>query len=321
MHSLPYHQFFPEASRLIFGTMNLGGGWNTNPMTKQDVSDAQQLLETCLELGINVIDLADIYTFGKAETVIGKVFAANKSMRQQFIVQSKVGIRLTPDVAINHYDLSGKWVTEALYASLKRLGIDSLDVLFLHRPDPLMQVGPLAEALNNLHTQNKFDCLAVSNMHAGQMAYIQSNVEMPIICNQLELSLGHAGFVEDGITINMADNASIGFPRGTLEYCMQQEIQLQAWAPLAQGQFSDVDAKDVNIKNTALLIQQLTLEYDCAVSAIVLAWLMMHPANIQPVIGTTQAHRIIDANQANQVTLSRSHWYQILQTRRGQDVP
>lgn len=320
MQTLPYHQFFPEASRLILGTMNIGG-WNTNALSKQDIMHTQQLLETCLEISINVIDLADIYTFGKAETAIGKVFAAKKSLRQQFIVQSKVGIRLSPDVQVKHYDLSGKWVTEALYASLKRLGIESLDVLFLHRPDPLMQVGLLAQTLNNLHTQNTFDCLAVSNMHAGQMAYIQSHVDMPIICNQLEMSLAHAAFVEDGMTVNMAENAQQGFPRGTLEFCMQQEIQLQAWGAMAQGQFSDTQAKDINIRNTAMLIAQLAHEYNCSSSAIVLAWLMMHPANIQPVIGSTARDRIIEANQANQVTLSRTHWYQILQTRRGHEVP
>ncbi|WP_371193933.1 aldo/keto reductase family oxidoreductase [Glaciecola sp. SC05] len=321
MQTLPLHQYFPDASRLVFGTMNLGGGWNTQPLCKADISQTQALLETCLELGINVIDLADIYTYGKSETAIGKVFAAKKSLRQQFILQSKVGIRLTPDVPINHYDLSGKWVTEAIYGSLKRLGVDSLDVLFLHRPDPLMQVENLAQVLNNLHTQDTFDCLAVSNMHAGQMAYIQSHVDMPIVCNQLELSLGHTGFVEEGITTNMTDNAALGFPRGTLEYCMQQGIQLQAWGAIAQGRFANTEAEDINIKNTALLVKKLAEEYDCSTSAIVLSWLMMHPANIQPVIGTTVSHRIVEANQANQISLTRLQWYELLQARRGQGVP
>jgi predicted oxidoreductase len=144
---------------------------------------------------------------------------------------------------------------------------------------------------------------------------------MPIISNQLELSLAHADFVEDGITNNMADNAGVGFPRGTLEYCMQQKIQLQAWAPLAQGRFADLNADDNNIRQTAMLIEQLSKEYECSVSAIVLAWLMMHPANIQPVIGTTKQSRILEANEANQVSLSRLHWYQIFQTRRGRAVP
>jgi predicted oxidoreductase len=321
MPNLPYHAFFPEASRLIFGTMNLGGGWNSNPLSKDDIKQAHELLETSLEHGINVIDLADIYTYGKAEQVVGKVFAQNKALREQFIVQSKIGIRLTPDTSVNHYDLSGRWVTEALHASLKRLGIDCLDVLFLHRPDPLMQVENMAGALNNLHKQDMFDFLSVSNMHAGQMAYIQSYVDMPMICNQLEMSLAHSSFIEDGMTNNMAINAQMGFPRGTLEYCMQHKIQLQAWGALAQGQFSDENAQDPNIANAAKLIKRLAEEYDCSNSAIVLAWLMTHPAQIQPVIGSTKPSRIAEAAQANKVSLSREHWYQILEARRGQSVP
>ena len=321
MSNLPYQEYFPEASRLIFGTMNLGGGWNSNPLSKDDIKQAHELLESCAGHGINVIDLADIYTYGKAEEVIGKVFAQNKALREQFIVQSKVGIRLTPEVSVNHYDLSGRWITEALHASLNRLGIDCLDVLFLHRPDPLMQVENTAAALNNLHKQDMFDFLAVSNMHAGQMAFIQSHVEMPVICNQLELSLAHSGFIEDGITNNMAINADVGFARGTMEYCMQNKIQLQAWGSIAQGQFSDENAKDSKIGNTAKLINKLGEEYDCSNSAIVLAWLMAHPANMQAVIGSTKVDRIADAAQANKVNLSREHWYQILEARRGQSVP
>jgi predicted oxidoreductase len=289
MPNLPYHAFFPEASRLIFGTMNLGGGWNSNPLSKDDIKQAHELLETSLEHGINVIDLADIYTYGKAEQVVGKVFAQNKALREQFIVQSKIGIRL--------------------------------DVLFLHRPDPLMQVENMAGALNNLHKQDMFDFLSVSNMHAGQMAYIQSYVDMPMICNQLEMSLAHSSFIEDGMTNNMAINAQMGFPRGTLEYCMQHKIQLQAWGALAQGQFSDENAQDPNIANAAKLIKRLAEEYDCSNSAIVLAWLMTHPAQIQPVIGSTKPSRIAEAAQANKVSLSREHWYQILEARRGQSVP
>lgn len=321
MQTLPFHHYFPEASRLIFGTMNLGGGWNKNPLSKADISQTQALLESCIELGINIIDLADIYTYGKSETAIGKVFASKKSLRKHFILQSKVGIKLSPDFALNHYNLSAQWVTEALYASLRRLGVDCLDVLFLHRPDPLMDVPQLGAALTNLHGQNAFDYLAVSNMHAGQMAYIQTHVDIPIVCNQLELGLGHPAFVEEGITTNMSANAELGFPRGTLEYCMQQGIQLQAWGALAQGQFTNTESGDINIRNTAKLVQDLAGEYACSVNAIVLAWLFKHPANIQAVVGTTNAKRLAQANQATQINLSRIHWYQILQMRRGQAVP
>lgn len=321
MSTLPIQQHIVNASPLVLGTMNLGGGWNSNTITKEDIIQAQGLLEHCLSVGINVIDLADIYTFGKAESVIGEVFKKNRSLREQFVVQSKVGIKLTPTFDVKQYDLSGRWVTESVHASLKRLNIDYLDVLFLHRPDPLMQVKSLTETLNNLHTQNTFDFLAVSNMHAGQIALIQTHTDIPIIANQLEMSLLHSGFIEDGITTNMHINGSTGFPRGTLEYCMQQDIQLQAWGALAQGRFSQLDAEDKNIAATAKLIAHIAEQNDCHANAIVLAWLMMHPARIQPVIGTTQTERITQAAKASDITLTREQWYKIFETRRGSEVP
>ncbi|WP_395338054.1 aldo/keto reductase [Ningiella sp. W23] len=327
MSKLPIHQHYPDASQLVFGTMNLGGGWNNNPISKADLTQAHELLETCASLGINIIDLADIYTFGKAETVIGQVFRENKSLRNRFIVQSKVGIRLGPDVKVNHYDLSASWVTKAVYASLERLGLDGIDILFLHRSDPLMEIEPLCEALNNLHNQNKFSALAVSNMHAGQMALIQTHIEMPLIANQLELSLAHSGFVEEGMTTNMDENASCGFPRGTLEFCQQQGVQLQAWGALAQGKYSSDSGtrgnteQDSHVANTQSVISRIAREYKVSSSAIVLAWLMRHPQNIQPVVGSTKASRIEEAHQALGVKLTREQWYEILQARRGGEVP
>jgi predicted oxidoreductase len=306
---------------MIFGAMQIASASDAQGIEKADVKRTHMLLEHCLSVGINVIDLADIYGLGKAEALIGKVFKQNPKLRERFVVQSKVGIRLTPSVDIKHYDLSPGYVTRSLYASLERLNIDYLDILFLHRPDPLMEVKPLCEALHNLHQQDTFDFLAVSNMHAGQMALIQSNTDIPVIANQLQMSLAHHGFIEDAITTNMPANSQHGFPRGTLEYCMQQDIQLQAWGAMAQGQFCDLEARDPNIRATAALINTIAEELDCHANAIVLAWLMKHPAGIAPVIGTTQCERITQASQAMYVNLSNQQWYEILQTRRGQEVP
>jgi predicted oxidoreductase len=201
--TLPIHQYIPEASRLILGCMNLGGGWNNNPVSGADIDQAFDLVSKALELGINVIDLADIYTFGKAEKTIGELFKRERSLRHHLILQSKVGIKLTPTFDLCHYDLSGDWITESVNASIKRLHDNNLDVLFLHRPDPLMQLEETANALMKLYEQGKFEYLAVSNMHAGQVAYLQSALNVPIIANQLEMSLSSFDFVEDGITTNM----------------------------------------------------------------------------------------------------------------------
>jgi predicted oxidoreductase len=319
---LPIHHYYPEASRLILGCMNLGGGWNDNPVASKDISQALGLVTKALEVGINVVDLADIYTFGKAEKTMGELFKRERSLRHHLILQSKIGIKLPPAFDLCHYDLSGDWITESVNASIKRLHDNNLDILFLHRPDPLMQLDETANALMKLHEQGKFEYLAVSNMHAGQIAYLQSAIEVPIIANQLEMSLASYDFIEDGITVNMPINANNGFPRGTLEYCQQAGVQLQAWGAMAQGRFAaPSDANSENTNSTAILVQQLANEYGVDTNAIVLAWLMRHPANIQPVLGTTNSERLASAQKAMDIHLSRQQWYSLFESIRGQSVP
>ena len=320
--TLPIQHYYPEASRLILGCMNLGGGWNDTPVAGKDIDQAFDLVTTALELGINMIDLADIYTYGKAEQAMGELFKRERSLRDHLILQSKVGVKLTPTFDVCQYDLSGDWITQSVNDSIKRLHDNNLDILFLHRPDPLMQLDETANALMKLHEQGKFEYLAVSNMHAGQIAYLQSAIEVPIIANQLEMSLASYDFVEDAITVNMSINANNGFPRGTLEYCQQSGTQLQAWGAMAQGRFTpNSESSQENIAATALLVKQLADEYNVDTNAIVLAWLMRHPANVQPVLGTTNVTRLKSAHKALDVELSRSQWYSLFESIRGQRIP
>ncbi|MEM0910778.1 MAG: aldo/keto reductase [Pseudomonadota bacterium] len=317
----PLKKLMSDASRIIYGGMHLGGEWNNNPISIKDEKATHAILETCIECAINVIDLADIYTFGKAEAVIGRVLKKSPKLAEQLYIQSKVGIKLAPTYAVNQYDFSPEYVASAIDASLERLQIEKLDVLFLHRPDPLMEAQALAARLNHYWHEDKFTYLAVSNMHAGQMAMLEQYLDMPIIANQLEMSLLHHGFIEDGITTNSTMNSASFFPRGTLEYCMQKEIQLQAWGATAQGQFANLQHSDNCIANTARLLEELSEKYAVSSGALVLAWLMRHPASIQPLIGTTKPDRIRELSKATTVTLSRDDWYLILQTRRGAAVP
>ena len=320
--TLPIHQYFPDASQLILGTMHLGGGWNSNPVSGQDIDQAFDLVSRAIESGINVIDMADIYTFGKSEQTIGELFKRERSLRHHLILQSKVGIKLTPTFDVKQYDLSGDWITSSVNASIKRLHDNNLDILFLHRPDPLMQLDDTANALLKLHEQGKFEYLAVSNMHAGQIAWLQSALNIPIIANQLEMSLASSDFVEDGITTNMAQNAQNGFPRGTLEYCHQAGVQLQAWGAMAQGLYSsEGEHDDKNVMATRALVAKYAEEFAVDANAIVLAWLMQHPSNIQPVLGTTNPERLALATKALDVKLTREQWYLLFETRRGIEVP
>lgn len=319
---LPIHEYIPDASRIILGCMHLGGEWDDKPVTTKHLNQASDIISTALENGINVIDLADIYTYGKAEKTIGELFKRERSLRRHLIIQSKIGIKLSPEFKLNHYDLSSDWITKAVNASIKRLHDNPLDILFLHRPDPLMRLEESAEALNRLHEQGKFEYLAVSNMHAGQVAWLQSQIKAPIIANQLEMSLISHDFVEDAITTNMAENANNGFPRGTIEYCHQASIQLQAWGALAQGRLSSPEAQTCpKIENTRRLVYSLADEYSTKANAIVLAWLLKHPSDIQAVVGSRQASRLIEACEGLSLELSKEHWYALLESIRGKAVP
>lgn len=314
-------KYFPHASRLIYGCMGLGGGWNNQPATSQDVQQAHNIIEQALALNINVFDHADIYTFGKAELVFGKVLKENPSLRDSLILQSKCAIRFEDDAGPKRYDFSARWIEQSVEGILQRLNIEQLDILLLHRPDPLMELEEVANILTTLQQQGKIKHVGVSNMHGHQIAYLQSALATPIIANQLEMSLAFRDWIEDGITTNSLANRQLGYTPGTLEHCMQNNIQLQAWGSLAQGRYTGAKAQNEVDAATANLVYKLAGDYETTPEAIVLAWLMRHPANIQPVLGSTNIERIKSCEKAMQVKLSREHWYLLLETARGHEIP
>ncbi|GGF86440.1 aldo/keto reductase [Alteromonas lipolytica] len=309
---------FPHASKVIFGCMGLGGNWNHQPYTKADLNLANKAVEQALSCGITVFDHADIYTHGNAEKVFAEVLSQHPDWREKMIIQSKCGIRFADNQGPKRYDFSPEWIAASLDGILSRLNIEQLDVLLLHRPDPLADLPEVADCLTRLHQEGKFRYLGVSNMHWYQIEALRKLLPFDIIANQLEMSLGYLDWVEDGICNNSHHNRHNGYTPGTLEYCQQNEVQLQAWAPLAQGKYS---GKGESNCATSSLVRQLAAEYGVSKEAIVLGWLMRHPARIQPVIGTTNPARIAACAQAEDVTLSREHWYQLFESARGQDVP
>lgn len=313
--------YFPHASRMIYGCMGLGGGWNNQPATQQHVLQAHHIIEQVLSLNINIFDHADIYTFGKAELVFGKVLRENPSLRDKIILQSKCAIRFADESGPKRYDFSAAWIEKSVEGILKRLNIEQLDILLLHRPDPLMELDEIANSLTTLQQQGKIKHVGVSNMHGHQIAYLQSALTTPIVANQLEMSLAFRDWLEDGITTNSKANRQSGYAPGTLEYCMLNNVQLQAWGSLAQGLYTGAKPQSEADVATANLVSKLARVYDTSPEAIVLAWLMRHPANIQPVLGTTNLQRIKNCEEAMKVKLSREDWYFLLETARGQEIP
>ena len=323
MSTIPLNRHGFEASRLVLGCMPFGGGWNSDPLTEQHYSEGQAAVEAALAAGINMFDLADIYTRGKSERVFGEVLRRHPGLREKIILQSKCGIHLEEPGIPNHYNFSADHILRSVDGSLERLGVDYLDILLLHRPDPLMEAEEVAGALRRLKESGKVRRFGVSNMSMGQIKLLQTYADEPFIVNQLEMSLARTGFVNTQVYVNQDKGKDNIFPEGTLEYCQLENIQLQAWGPLAQGRFSgrSLDDESDAVRQTAQLVGQFAEEKGATREAIVLAWLMKHPAGIQPVIGTTNPARIAACEGAERVELSRIEWYLLYNSSRGLPLP
>jgi len=319
----PLARYVKHNSPLLFGCMNLGGGWNHNPICKADIQQAHEVIDAVLDAGICVFDHADIYTFGKAEQVFGQVLQQRPELRAQITLQSKCGIRFADANAVQRYDFSAAWIQQSVDNILTRLQTEQLDILLLHRPDPLMQPEEVAEVFARLQQAGKVKHFGVSNMQQHQMALLQDAMHSPLVVNQLELSLRHLAWLDEGTTAGCSGEPGVNFSGGTIEYCRRNQVQLQAWGSLSQGLFSgkDVSSAPAHIRATAELVAQLAAEYQVSKEAIVLGWLMRHPAKIQPVIGSTNIQRIEACAQASKVQLSREHWYALYLAARGRALP
>lgn len=324
MATLPLVRRGIGASRLALGCMGLGGGWNDTGIDRAHVREAEAAIEAALEVGINFFDHADIYTRGKAETVFGRVLKGRPGLRDTIRIQTKCGIRFgTGERAPGRYDFSRKHILESVDASLSRLGAEYLDVLLLHRPDPLMDGAEVAEALRLLNDQGKVRHFGVSNMSEGQIRYLQASLDVPVVVNQLEMGLTRIGFLESGVHVNQEAAKANTFPDGTLEFCRLQNIQLQAWGPLANGYLSGraLDDAPETVRATARLVATIAEERAVPREAVVIAWLLAHPAAIQPVIGTKNPARIRACAQAESVELGREDWYALYVAARGRPLP
>lgn len=273
--------------------------------------------------GINFFDHADIYTHGKAEKAFGKVLKQSPALHEQMLIQSKCAICFEDEIGPGRYDFFAEWISKSLEGILTRLNTEKLDVLLLHRPDPIADMQEVAKTLESMRNAGKFDHLGVSNMNLHQIRFLQSALNMPVVANQLELSLVNLDWLDDGVMFNNAGSNNIDFVSGTLEYCQMQEIQLQAWGPLAQGLFSEqgINSNNKPVRNTSRYVMQLAEKYHVASEAIVLSFLLRHPAQIQPVIGTTNIERIKSSAKTPSVNLTREEWYGLYVKSRGQRLP
>ena len=310
---------------LIYGCMGLGGSWSDEPHGSSHVDEAAAAVQAALDAGITMFDHADIYRNGKSEAVFGEVLAATPGLRDRIRLQTKCGIRLSERGLQTHYDLSREAILERVNGSLQRLRTDHVDVLLLHRPDPLADPAEVAAAVGQLMAEGKVRQLGVSNMSGPQIEALQDRLEVPVAANQLEMSLLKRAWLESQVLVNHPGHLDYSFPHGTVEFCSRNNITLQAYGSLARGVYTGVEPEDPASPEAATteLVARLAGEYGTTGEAVLLGWLMKHPAKIAPVIGTVNPDRIRNCGDAARVAgaMTRPDWYRLWVTARGSNIP
>lgn len=310
--------------RLAYGCMQIGGGWTRDALTADDRARATRAVAAALEHGIYFFDHANIYCYGKSEMVFGEIMRDLEIPRDSILIQSKCGIRFPDEPKAGdpeRFDFSYEHILDSVEGSLRRLQTDYLDILLLHRPDALVELQEVARAFDELHRAGKVRYFGVSNHTRAQIELLKKSVAQPIVVNQVELNLLHADLIDDGMFFNTSPRPYTGIG-GTLDYCRANEILIQAWAPVANGLlFAPPNDANLNAKRVAGLIAQYAQMKETSKEAIALAWLLRHPAQVQPILGTTKPERVAASCRADEVELTREEWYALLKAARGGPLP
>lgn len=296
MNKAQKKQDAPSFSRII------SGAWRWGKLSSRDWED---LIGQALDCSITTFDHADIYGDYGCEARFGEVLKKQPSLRRQLQIITKCGIKLVsqarPMHRIKHYDTSAEHIRWSVDNSLKNFHTDYVDLLLLHRPDPFMNPEEVAEAFTQLLQQGKVLHFGVSNFTPAQVEMLQSFLDVPLVTNQIELSLFRHQALFDG----------------SLDVMMKYRMLPMAWSPLGGGKFF---TSPETVKTTADMLHELSEKYQCTESQLLLAWLLRHPSGIYPIVGTTQPDRLSEASGALNVALDRQDWFAMLRAVTGKDV-
>jgi predicted oxidoreductase len=286
-------------SKLIAGTMKWGQ-WGARCDTQGYLTN----IKTCLETGLTSFDHADIYGDYTTEAEFGEALKLEPGLRSQMQLITKCGIAMVssnrPAHTIKHYNTSKEHIIASAERSLQNLHTDYIDLLLIHRPDPLMHPGEIAEAFTQLQQAGKVRQFGVSNFTVAQTAMLLS--AYPIITNQLEISILQRR----------------PFVNGQLDQCLEKNILPMAWSPLGGGNlFKAEDEQSMRIIAVATLLAE---QYDTQPDLVLLAWLLQHPSGILPVLGTAKTERLLEAPGALQIQLTRQEWFMLWRAATGEEV-
>jgi len=294
-----------HSSRLIYGCMRIVGD-----NSLEDRQKGKLAIRAAIDAGYNHFDHADIYGGGESERLFGEVLKESPDLRNEIVLTSKAGIRprkLQSEYAPTRYDFSKKYILDSVDGSLSRLTTEQLDLFLLHRPDFLMNAEEVAEAFAILKASGKVKHFGVSNFLPSQVELLRTKLSMPLIANQVEINIHNVDTLMNG----------------TLDQCQQYDISPIAWCPLAGVAYSawgntfSIDDEQ-RVENE---LNQQAQKYQCEPWQIILAWLLIHPASIYPIIGSTKPERIVAAKLSLDIDYSREDWYRLFEARNGAPVP
>ena len=289
------------STRLAYGCWRLAG---REGGARRDDAEGMAAVRAAFDAGYTLFDHADIYGRGECERIFGKVLRDTPGMRERITLATKCGICPPWDGRTHCYNSSSAHIVESVEGSLKRLGTDFVDLLMIHRPDFLGDPREIASAFALLRAQGKVREFGVSNFRPSQLAALQRHCPMPLIANQVEVSLAALACLDDG----------------TLDQCLAEGITPMAWSPLAKGLLLDAP-RDERTRSLQALLAKLAAEKGATPAAIALAWLLRHPARMMPIIGSTNPERIREATRADAIELTRGEWYDLLTAARGSALP
>ena len=290
-----------NVSAIVQGCMRISG------LSKNSAAD---VIRSSYESGVNFYDHADIYGKGEAEVRFSEAFALSGLKREDVFIQSKCGI--CNDRKCKEFDWSFDYIMKSVEGILSRLKTDYLDVLLLHRPDALFDPEEVAKAFDALKTQGKVRYFGVSNTMPMQIELLKKYVNVPIIFNQLQLSVEQSQLIDQGLHLN-CKNTDLAVNRDgcVLDYCRLNDITVQAWSPLQYGSFKGTFIDNSEFPKLNEVLGEIAEREKVTKAAVALAWILRHPAKMQAIIGSTNPQHIREACQAANIELTHGDWYEI----------
>lgn len=289
-----------ELSRIIYGA------WRLDDAEDTSTKHVRNKIDLCLQQGITTFDHADIYGDYRCEAIFGQALKEDSGLRSKLELVTKCDIALMsdkfPDRRVKFYDTSAAYINASVEQSLINLNTDYLDLLLIHRPDPFMNAAETGAALDALIDSGKARAIGVSNFNVWDWQLLQKHMKHPLVANQIELSL-----------LNRS-----AFTDGTLASVQTDNLTPMAWSPLAGG---ELFTQTSQTQRLAPIFKRISETQDTQLDHIALAWLLAHPANILPIVGTNNLNRISNISKAMDVVLDRETWFELWTAAEGQEVP